>query len=91
MELDEITRRVKIRVAFLGFSNLKEFVKHLEDQGVERSYHFWRTLSKHSPLTHLTEAAKHLGVDTSVLIGIDGDFYDLLKESSTTGRISLTE
>lgn len=92
--LDKIQRNIRIRVLFLGYSSVREFVteRHEELKGKidVMEYHCWRALNSRSNLDKLVKAANVLGVTVGVLVGSDSPTSLLLVEDSSS-RVGLSE
>jgi len=90
--MDQVSKRIKIRILMLNFDNLKEFHRSYESKGGSRSYHWWNTLSSKTRYEDLVEAARELGVSLSVLTGEDAATDSpLLREGVSSGRMRLNE
>lgn len=88
--MDEVSRRIKIRITALGFSNLKAFYEIYVSEGGTRSYHWWRSLDGSSSYNDLREAATCLGVSSDVLLGEAKDSdTTLIREGVDLGRVKL--
>lgn len=68
-KLDDIAKRLRIRITALGFPSMSAWVKEHERQGGQRPYSWWRSLDMSSPYEYIAEAARHLNTTPSVLIG----------------------
>jgi len=91
VELDPIERRVRIRVAALGYASMSEFHRAYLGDGGHRSYAWWRGLSTDSPVSAITEAAVGLGVTPSVLLGAAESAAEALIGGAELGRVKLNE
>jgi len=90
--MDQVSKRIKIRILMLNFDNLKDFHRSYESNGGTRSYHWWNTLSSKSKYQDIVEAARDLGVNLSVLTGEDpASDSPLLREGVNAGRVRLNE
>ena len=88
--MDPVEQRIKIRIASLGYRDVKTLHKDLEENhdGYDRNYDWWLRLNSHSKASAISEAARYLKTSVTVLLGEqDGS---LLLESKM-GRIDLME
>ena len=91
---DEVQRRVRIRVAALGHTTIKEFYREYVSAGGGRSYQWWWSLSESSSLSSLKEAAVALGVPISSLTNGDTSARVALITSGvneSNGRVQVNE
>ena len=91
---DEVQRRIRIRVAALGHTSIKEFHRDYSISGGTRSYQWWWGLSESSSVQAVTEAAQALGVPLPSLLGGRGaNDSDLLKVGigESSGRVAINE
>ena len=94
-KLDRISQRVRIRITALGYPSMSAWVKEHERQGGQRPYSWWRSLDMSSPYEYITEAARHLNITPSVLIGDGprgiGTDEELIRGGTTGERKALHE
>lgn len=91
---DEVQRRIRIRVAALGHTSIKEFHREYEGSGGSRSYQWWWGLSESSSVQFVSEASVALGVPLpSLLGGVGANDSDLLRVGvgESSGRVSINE
>ena len=88
--MDPVEQRVKIRIASLGYKDVKALHVDLEENhsGYNRNYDWWLRLSSNSKASAISEAARYLKTSVSVLLGEQDN--RLLSESKL-GRINLME
>lgn len=90
--MDQVSKRIKIRILMLNFDNLKDFHRQYESKGGTRSYHWWNSLSSKTRYDDLVEAARELGVGLAILTGEDESTDSpLLREGVGAGRMTLNE
>ena len=89
--LDPIERRVRIRIAALGFSSMSEWHRGYVENGGARSYAWWRALSTSSPYSAIEEAALSLGISKGALFGVAQDTAEALVSGAGAGRVKLHE
>lgn len=95
----EVGRRIKVRVIRMGYDSLSDFHRGYTQNGGDRSYAWWRSLSVRSSYAHIREAADSLGVEPSDLTtNSDGANINLMSRTRDTNegavpyqRVTLTE
>ena len=91
-DLDDIEKRVRIRVTALGHTSLTDWHRTYIERGGTRSYQWWRKLNASYPYNDLVEAAQDLELTIDVLIGTQpDDDIKLVRGGITEGRVQLNE
>ena len=87
--MDPVEQRIRIRIASLGYKDVKALHNELVKRSdYDKNYDWWLRLNSNSKASALSEAAKFLKTSVVVLLGEQDS--ELLSEAKL-GRISLME